>query len=82
MRLLNSSELIGVAGGLIFTCEEALIYDVTSFYYIDITKACTKSQYSAYADGIVDLLYTPGFMEMDIDESDRLVVDMIKNLKL
>lgn len=82
MRLLNSMELTEIAGGIICTCEEALIQDAINWDIDDITKFCTKNQYTAYALGIIDLVYSQDLWNLSINEAERLEIEMIKSLQL
>lgn len=82
MRLLNSMELTEIAGGLICTCEEALMQDAINWDIDDITKFCTKNQYTAYALGMIDLIYSQDLWNLSFDEAEYLEIEMIKNLTL
>jgi hypothetical protein len=76
MKELNSVETKLIAGA--FTCEAALIEEALYWSIDDITEYCTQEQFTKYALGMVELVYSfkPDEMTPDIE------IDMIKGLSL
>tara|TARA_R110002110_G_scaffold415858_2_gene658574 strand:- start:9357 stop:9602 length:246 start_codon:yes stop_codon:yes gene_type:complete len=81
MKNLDLREQLLVSGG--HSCKEALELNETDWDFdLEPSVYCTKAQFTTYAMGAVDVLYTPGFFTASEQEQDDMMLGMIRGLNI
>lgn len=70
------TQLSQIYGGM--SCQAALIEEAVNWSIEDITEFCTKEQFTLYAMGMIDLMYT----YKPANVTDQMEIDLINSLNL